>query len=72
MFRFSTQQEIKLISYNGSGFDCYNISNHLPRGGRVVVLNKNGKGIVSSKIFNWRTNFPTETGEVQVRALPNG
>ena len=41
-----------LIARNGSGFDSYVVLNNLLQGRSVVKLIKNGKGIVSLKIFN--------------------
>ena len=41
-----------LIAHNGSGFDSYVVINCLPQWRSVIKLIKNGRGIVSLKIFN--------------------
>ena len=41
-----------LIAHNGSCFDSYVVLNNLHHWRRVVKLIKNGRGIVSLKIFN--------------------
>ena len=41
-----------MIAHNGSGFDSYVVLNNLPQWRSVVKLIKNGRGIVSLKIFN--------------------
>ena len=41
-----------MIAHNGSGFDKYVVLNNLPQWRSVVKLIKNGRGILSSKIFN--------------------
>ena len=46
------EYNLYLIAHNGSGFDSYVVLNNLPRWRSVVKLIKNGRGIVSLKIFN--------------------
>ena len=41
-----------MIAHNGSGFDSYVVISNLPQWRNVVILIKNGAGIVSLKIFN--------------------
>ena len=41
-----------LLALEGSGFNRYVVWNNLPHWRTIVSLNKNGSGIVSSKIFN--------------------
>ena len=41
-----------MIAHVGSGFDSYVVLNNLPQWRSVVKLIKNGRGIVSLKIFN--------------------
>ena len=43
---------IQLHSHNGSGFDTWIILNNLPCDKHIVDIIKNGKGIISLKIFN--------------------
>ena len=46
------EYNLYLIAHNGSGFDSYVVLNNLPQWRSVVKPIKNGKGIVSLKIFN--------------------
>ena len=46
------EYNLYLIAHNGSGFDSYVVLNNLPQWRNVVKLIKNGRGIVSLKIFN--------------------
>ena len=46
------EYNLYLIAHNGSGFDSYVELNNLPQWRNVVKLIKNGRCIVSSKIFN--------------------
>ena len=46
------EYNLYLIAHNGSGFDSYVVLNNLPQWRSVVKLIKNGRGIVSLKIFN--------------------
>ena len=46
------EYNLYLIAQNGSGFDSYGVLNNLPQWRSVVKLIKNGRGIVSLKIFN--------------------
>ena len=39
-------------AHNGSGFDTWIVLNNLPCDKHIVDIIKNGKGIVSLKIFN--------------------
>ena len=41
-----------MIAHNGSGFDSYVVLNNLPQWRSVFKLIKNGRSIVSLKIFN--------------------
>ena len=41
-----------LLAHKGSGFESYVVINNLPQWQTVVILIKNGSGIVSFKIFN--------------------
>ena len=41
-----------LLAHNGSGFDSYIVINNLPRWQSVVILIKNGAGVISLKMFN--------------------
>ena len=41
-----------LIAHNGTGFDSYVVLNNLPQWRSIVEVIKNGRGIVSLKIFN--------------------
>ena len=45
------EYNLYLVAHNGSGFDSNVVSNTLPQWRSVVNLIKNGKGIVSLKIF---------------------
>ena len=53
---FIAEYELKLIAHNGSGFDTWIILNNLPSWSRIMNLIKNGKGIISLKIFNGMVN----------------
>ena len=46
------QNESLLIAHNGSGFDSWPILNNLPKGRKLLIIVKNGKGIISLKIHN--------------------
>ena len=46
------EYNLYLIAHNGSGFYSYVVLNKLPQRRNVVKLIKNGRGIVSLKIFN--------------------
>ena len=46
------ENNLHLIAHNGIGFDSYVVLNNLPQWRSVVKLIKNGRGIVSLKIFN--------------------
>ena len=46
------EYNLYLIPHNGSGFDGYVVLNNLPQWRSVVKPIKNGRGIVSLKIFN--------------------
>ena len=46
------EYNLYLIAHSGSGFDSYVVLNNLPQWRSVVKLIKNGRGIVSLKIFN--------------------
>ena len=46
------EYNLYLIAHNGSGFDSYVVLNILPQWRNIVKLIKNGRGIVSLKIFN--------------------
>ena len=48
----TVEYNLYLIAHNGSRFDSYVVLNNLPQWRSVVKLIKNGRGIVSSKIFN--------------------
>ena len=39
-------------AHNGSGFDTWIILNNLPCDKHIVNIIKNGKGIISLKVFN--------------------
>ena len=43
---------LQLHAHNGSGFDTWIILNNLPCDKHIVNIEKNGKGIISLKIFN--------------------
>ena len=43
---------LQMHAHNGSGFDSWIILNNLPCDKHIVVIIKNGKGIISLKIFN--------------------
>ena len=43
---------MQLHAHNGSGFDSWIILNNLPCDKHIVDINKNGKGIISLKVFN--------------------
>ena len=43
---------LQLQSHNGSGFDTWIILNNLPCDKHIVDIDKNGKGIISLKIFS--------------------
>ena len=49
---FIAEYDLKLIAHNGSGFDTWIILNNLPEGCKIMNMIKNGKGIISLKIFN--------------------
>ena len=53
--------ELKLIAHNGSGFDTWNILNNLLSWCRIMNLIKNGKGIISLKIFNGMVNVKSNS-----------
>ena len=53
---YIAEYELKLIAHNGSGFDTWIILNNLPERCRIMNLIKNGKGIISLKIFNRMVN----------------
>ena len=46
------EYELHMLGHNGSSFDTYIILNNLPKCRRIVNIIKNGKGIISLKIFN--------------------
>ena len=46
------EYNLYLIAHNGSGFHSYVVLNNLPQWRRIVKPVKNGRGIVSLKIFN--------------------
>ena len=48
----NVEYNLYLIAHNGSGFDSYVVLNSLPQWRRIVKPVKNGRGIVSLKIFN--------------------
>ena len=43
---------LQMHAHNGSGFDTWIILNNLPCDKHIVDIIKNGKGIISLKIFN--------------------
>ena len=53
---FIAEYDLKLIAHNGSGFDTWVILNNLPEGCKIMNMIKNGKGIISLKIFNGMVN----------------
>ena len=46
------EYNLQLHAQNGSGFDTWIILNNLPCDKHIVNTNKNGKGIISMRIFN--------------------
>ena len=46
------EYNLQLHAHNGSGFDTWIILNNLPCDKHIVDIIKNGKGIISLKIFN--------------------
>ena len=46
------EYNLQLHAHNGSGFDTWMILNNLPCDKHIVDIIKNGKGIISLKIFN--------------------
>ena len=46
------EYNLYLLAHNGSGFDSCVVLNNLPQRRSVVKLIKNGRGIISMKIFN--------------------
>ena len=46
------EYNLQLHAHNGSGFDSWIILNNLPCDKHIVDIIKNGKGIISLKIFN--------------------
>ena len=46
------EYELYMLAHNGSSFDTYIILNNLPKWRRIVNIIKNGKGIISLRIFN--------------------
>ena len=48
----SVDYNLQLHAHNGSGFDSWIILNNLPCDKHIVDILKNGKGIISLKIFN--------------------
>ena len=43
---------IYLLAHKGSGYDSYVVSKKAPEWTTLVILTKNGSGIVSLKVFN--------------------
>ena len=48
----SVEYSLQLHAHNGSGFDTWIILNNLPCDKHIVNIIKNGKGIISLKLFN--------------------
>ena len=46
------EYNLQLHAHNGSGFDTWIILNNLRCAKHIVDISKNGKGIISLKIFN--------------------
>ena len=46
------EYELYMLAHNGSSFDTYIVLNVLPKWRRIVSIIKNGKGIISLRIFN--------------------
>ena len=60
---FIVEYDLKLVAHNGSGFDTWIILNNLPKECKIMNMIKNGKGIISLKIYN---------GMVDVKANSKG
>ena len=46
------EYEFHMLAHNGSSFDTYIVLSVLPKWRRIVSIIKNGKGIISLRIFN--------------------
>ena len=46
------EYNLQMHAHNGSGFDTWIILNNLPCDKRIVDIFKNGKGIISLRVFN--------------------